>query len=73
MPSPYYPFMSLFFSLSSQRSKKNKGYLLGRLYYAREIGNNGYPKFGGGGRVNNVHYGLCKNGEFSHIPFVVCG
>ena len=27
----------------------------------------------GAGRVNNVHYGLCKNGEFSHIPFVVCG
>ena len=29
---------------------------------------------GAGGRgVNNVHYGLYKNGEFSHILFVVCG
>ena len=27
----------------------------------------------GAGGVNNVYYGLCKNGEFSHIPFVVCG
>ena len=25
----------------------------------------------GGGGVNNVHYDLCKNGEFSHIPFVI--
>ena len=28
---------------------------------------------GGGGGVNNVHYVLYKNGEFSHILFVVCG
>ena len=26
---------------------------------------------GGGGGINKVHYGLCKNGEFSHIPFVI--
>ena len=66
-------YVSLFFPLEPKKQKKNKDCLLRRLYYAREIGNNGYPKFGGGGRVNNVHYGLCKNGEFSHIPFVVCG
>ena len=28
---------------------------------------------GGGGGLNNVHYVLYKNGEFSHILFVVCG
>ena len=27
-----------------------------------KLDNNGYAKFGG---VNKVHYGLCKNGEYS--------
>ena len=37
-------------------------FLLGRLYYAGEIGNNGYAKFW---RVNRVRYGLCEMVNFS--------
>ena len=32
-------------------------FLLGRLLFPGEIGNNGYGKFWG---VNKVHYGLCE-------------
>ena len=40
-------------------------FLLGITVVPREIQENGYAKFGGGGGwVNNVHYnGLCENGE----------
>ena len=39
------------------------GFLLGRLYYPGEIGNNGYAIFFEGGGVNKVHYGLSESGE----------
>ena len=35
-------------------------FLLGRLGYPGEIGNNSYAKFWG---KNKVHYGLCENSE----------
>ena len=41
-------------------------FLLGRLYYPDEIGNNG-AKFWG---VKEVHYGLCENGEFCKVRLV---
>ena len=44
-------------------------FLLERLYYPGEIGNNGYAIFffGGVGEVNKVKHGLCGNGELSFI------
>ena len=35
-------------------------FLLGQVYYPKEIGNNGYAKLWG---VNKVPYGLGENGE----------
>ena len=35
-------------------------FVLERLLYPGDIGNNGYVKLCG---VNKVHYGLCENGE----------
>ena len=42
-------------------------FLLERLQYPGEIGNNGDAKFGGvgWGGVNKVHYGLHENGELN--------
>ena len=31
----------------------------------REIEDNGYAKFEGGGGVKKLHYGLCENGEWN--------
>ena len=42
-------------------------FLLGITVVPREIKDNGYVKFGGGGGVNNVHYGLFKNGEYNFL------
>ena len=39
-------------------------FLLGITVVPREIKDNGYVKFGG---VNNVHYGLFKNGEYNFL------
>ena len=38
-------------------------FLLGRLQYPGEIGNNGYSKFWW---ANKVYYGRCANGEYRH-------
>ena len=40
-------------------------FLLGITVIPREIQDNGYTKFEGGGGVNKVHYGLCENGEYA--------
>ena len=43
------------------------GFLLGRLYYPAEIGNNGYAIFflgGGGGGAGGVQYGLYESSEY---------
>ena len=82
MPSPYYPFMSLFFPSRAKEAKtKNKITPDLRLSLGTTVFNT-HEKLEtiviqnlvvGAGGVNNVYHGLCKNGEFSHIPFVVCG
>ena len=40
-------------------------FLLGITVIPSKIEDNGYVKFGGGGGVNKVHYGLCDNGELN--------
>ena len=46
-------------------------FLLGRLQYPGEFGNNGYAFFGRGGGGDEVHYGLRENNEYqSHITVV---
>ena len=43
----------------------NPKFLLGITVFPKEIEDNGYANFrgGGGGGVNKVHYGLCENHE----------
>ena len=45
--------------------------LQGITVVTREIENNGYARFfgGGGGGVNKVHYSLCENGECFACPW----
>ena len=44
-------------------------FLLGQLYNRGEIGKNSYGKIW---RVNEVHYGLCENGELPLPPWTGC-
>ena len=39
------------------------GFILGRLLYPEEIGNNSYAKFW---EVNKMHFGLYENGEVNN-------
>ena len=50
-----------------RHNASNPKFLLGVTVVPEEIEDNGYANFrwGGGGGVNKVHYGLCENDELS--------
>ena len=59
--------MHLVPSASKFLSNHCLGFLLGRLLYPGEIGNNGYVKLWGGGEQGAYNYCLGENGELSDL------